>query len=65
MAASVSSLGPPNIGPGNNANTTGFCVMASTKPGVYSNREPIAGNTLCHKVWWVIRIRQALKLHSQ
>lgn len=42
MAASVSSLGPPTIGPGNSA------------PTVYRrqpvNREPLSGNTLCHKV---------------
>eukprot|EP00903_Cladosiphon_okamuranus_P006391 g6256.t1 len=41
MAASVSSLGPPTVGPGNSA------------PTVYRrqpvNKEPLSGNTLCHK----------------
>lgn len=50
MAASVSSLGPPSMGPGNSAPTVGFAVSATARPGVYSNREPLSGNTLCHKV---------------
>lgn len=43
MAASVSSVGPPIVGPGNSA------------PTIYRrqpvNKEPLSGNTLCHKVW--------------
>lgn len=50
MAATVSSLGPPSVGPGNSAKTVGFAVSATARPGVYSNREPLSGNTLCHKV---------------
>lgn len=50
MAATVSSLGPPSVGPGSAAKTVGFAVSATTRPGMYSNREPLSGNTLCHKV---------------
>lgn len=50
MAASVTSLGPPTGGPGNSAQCVGFAVSATTRRGVCINKEPLSGNTLCHKV---------------
>ncbi|CAM9852670.1 unnamed protein product, partial [Ectocarpus fasciculatus] len=49
MAASLSSLGPPNAGPGSTAPNIGFTVAATHNRRGVINKEPLSGNTLCHK----------------
>lgn len=50
MAASLSSLGPPHAGPGSTAPNIGFTVAATHNRRGVINKEPLSGNTLCHKV---------------
>ncbi|CAB1107305.1 unnamed protein product [Ectocarpus sp. CCAP 1310/34] len=49
MAASLSSLGPPHAGPGSTAPNIGFTVAATHNRRGVINKEPLSGNTLCHK----------------
>ncbi|CAN0049584.1 unnamed protein product, partial [Ectocarpus sp. 4 AP-2014] len=49
MAASLSSLGPPHASPGSTAPNIGFTVVATHNRRGVINKEPLSGNTLCHK----------------